>query len=188
MLDSEYQSTIKGRQPSTGWMAPLSRGLGLQFPGLSRLVAADEGPWKVLLSLNPLFQVLSKPGSIPAASLPVCNCRSWGSTLHLPGPVALGPNDLYGLLSGLAFPSPEDQNCSQDNLWSSVEVPAGPGGTVLSWEVSCLPLSLPLSPRLPTGSSIPDRLRGKKPCHQISEPLSFFSQEEQSTQEEKSAK
>lgn len=69
MLELEYLSTIKGRQPGTGWMPPLPWGWDFQFPGLSRLVAADEGPWKVLLSLNPLFRVLSKPGDIPAASL-----------------------------------------------------------------------------------------------------------------------
>ena len=106
MLDSQYRSTMKGRQPSTGWMLPLPRGWDLQFPGLTRLVAADEGPWKVLLSLNPLFQVLSKPGSIPAASLPVSSCRSWGSARYLAGPAALGLYYLYGLLSGLALPRP----------------------------------------------------------------------------------
>lgn len=94
---------MKGRQPSTGWMLPLPRGWDLQFPGLSRLMAADEGLWKVLLSLNSLFQVLSKPGSVPAASPSVSSCRSWGSAPYLPGPVALGLHYLYGLLSGLAL-------------------------------------------------------------------------------------
>lgn len=69
MLELEYLSTIKGRQPGTGWMLPLSWGWDFQFPGLSRVVAADEGPWKVLLFLNPLFGVLSKSGSVSAESL-----------------------------------------------------------------------------------------------------------------------
>ena len=99
----------------------------------------------MLFSLSPLSQGLIEPGRVPAASLRVSHCRC-GSSSHLSGPAALGLLDRYTLLSGLALRSPEDCNCSQDNLLGSVEIPVDPRGTVLSWEAFLL-----LSTRLPTG-------------------------------------
>lgn len=190
---------MKGRQPSTGWMLPLPRGWDLQFPGLSRLMAADEGLWKVLLSLNSLFQVLSKPGSVPAASPSVSSCRSWGSAPYLPGPVALGLHYLYGLLSGLALSLGLKTGIVLRTicgvLWRFLQAQ---GGIVLSWEVSCLLLS----PRLPTGSSVPELAENQEAFPSAFRAPFIFSlrtnicphinfmkgQEEKSTQEKKSAK
>lgn len=115
----------------------------MYWPGLWQKL---RGSWKVLFSLSPLSHGLIEPGRVPAASLRVSYCRCGRSFPHLSGPAALGPLDRYTLLSGLALRSPEDRNCSQDNLLGSVEIPVGPRGTVLSWEAFLL-----LSTRLPTG-------------------------------------
>lgn len=133
-------------------MPPLLLGWGLSssqvwYHGLTRLVeAVDREALEGLAFPGPFVSSLSKPGS-------VSSCRSGGRAPHLTGPVALGLPDLYALLSGLALPSPGDCNCSQDNLWSAVEVPAGPRGIVLSWEAFLLLFST----RLPTGQSTPEK-------------------------------
>lgn len=131
----------------------------MDWPGLWQQL---NGPWEALLFLAPLYQGLSKPGRAPAVS----KYRS--------GFAALGLHGLYGLLSGLALPSPEDCNCSQGNLWSFMEVPAGPWGIVLIWEAQFLFLST----RLPTGSFIPEKPENQgsfKLAFRI--PLSFYSQD-----------
>lgn len=127
-------------------------------------MAAVEGLLEGVVFPEPLSQGLIEPGRVPAASLRVSCCRCGRSSLLLTGPAALGLLDRYTLLSGLVLCSPEDCNCSQDNLLGSVEIPVGPRGNVLSWEAFLL-----LSTRLPTGSLPQRSLRIKTLSRQISE-------------------
>lgn len=148
---------------------PLPLGWGLSSSQIWRcvlawLVAEVEGLLEGVVFPEPFVSRSHRARQVPAASLRVSYCRCGRSSPHLTGPAALGLLDRYTLLSGLALRSPEDCNCSQDNLLGSVEIPVGPRGTVLSWEAFLL-----LSTRLPTGSLPQRSLRIKALSCQISE-------------------